>query len=95
MCLLIKCTLHGKSSKKYACLQCCCGFKTGVKWLICPQQKGPIWEILYVPILSVMTIHYQRLYQVSILEAEVKRHCIHPYTYRNPTSKLIMKPDLF
>ena len=53
--------------KKYmhACEAAACA-KLGVKWPICPnQQQGPLLEISYIPLLSVMTtLHYHRLYQI-------------------------------
>ena len=55
--------------KKNACLRSCWWCKIGVKWSICPnQQQGPLLEISYIPLLSVMTLHYHRLYQTSSLE---------------------------
>ena len=33
------------------------------------QQQGPCLEILHIPLLSVMTFHYHKLYQISRLEA--------------------------
>ena len=36
-----------------------------------PQQQGPLLEISYIPLLSVMTFHYHRLYQISSLEANI------------------------
>ena len=46
--------------------------KIEVKWPICPnQQQGPLLEISYIPLLSVMTLHYHRLYQISSLEANL------------------------
>ena len=43
--------------------------KIWLKWPICPNQhQGPLLEILHIPLLSVMTLHYQRLYQISSLE---------------------------
>ena len=50
---------------------------------ICPnQQQGPLLEISYIPLLSVMTtLHYHRLYQISSLEAnlsleDMKQLCV-------------------
>ena len=36
-------------------------------WPICPnQQQGPLLEISYISLFSVMTtLHYHRLYQIS------------------------------
>ena len=36
-----------------------------------PQQQGPLLEISYIPLLSAMTLHYRRLYQISSLEANL------------------------
>ena len=45
----------------------------GVKWFIYPnqQQQGPLLEISYTPLLSVMTIHYDGVYQISSLSANL------------------------
>ena len=32
---------------------------------------GPLFEISYIPLLSVMTLHYHRLYQISGLSANL------------------------
>ena len=55
-------------------LRSCCWCKIGIKWPICPnQQQGPLSEISYIPLLSVMTtLHYQRLYKISSLETNLK-----------------------
>ena len=34
-----------------------------------PTTEGPLLEISYIPLLSVMTLHYHRLYRISSLEA--------------------------
>ena len=60
-------TPHAKFQKN-ACLRGCWWCKIEVQWPIC-QQQGPLLEILYIPLLSVMTLHYHRLYQISSLEA--------------------------
>ena len=59
------------------------GAKLGVKWPICPnQQQGPLLEISYIPLLSVMTtLHHHRLYEISRLEAnlsseDMKQLCV-------------------
>ena len=48
--------------------------KIGVKWTIClnQQQQGPLLEISYIPLLSVTTFKYHRLYQISNFEANLK-----------------------
>ena len=56
--------------KKNTCLWSCWRCKIGVKWHICPNhQQVPLLEISYIPLLSVMTLHYHSLYQISSLEA--------------------------
>ena len=57
-------------------------------------------EISYIPLLSVMTLHYHRLYQISSLEAnlslqDMKQLSIEANFTGIPTTKLIIKPDLF
>ena len=93
-----------KIPKKYACLRSCCWCKIGVKWPICPnQQQGPLLEISDMPLWSVMTtLHYQTLYQISSLEAnlsleDMKRLYVDgSYLHTGiPTPTLIIKPDLF
>ena len=32
---------------------------------------GPLLEIWYIPLLSVMTLHYHRVYKISSLEANL------------------------
>ena len=68
------------------------------------QQQGPLLEISYILLLSVMsTLHYHRLYQISILEAnlsleDMKQLLDTSYLHTTgniPTPKLIIKPDLF
>ena len=67
--LIIRCTLHAKFQKN-TFLRSCQWCKIGVKWPICPsQQQGPLLEISYIPLFSVMTLHYHKLYQISSLEA--------------------------
>ena len=36
-----------------------------------PQEQEPVLEISYILLLSVMTLHYHRLYQISSFEPEV------------------------
>ena len=63
---------------------------------------GSLLKISYIPLLSVMALHYHRLYQISSLEANLsledpKQLCREkppPQVYL-PTPKLIIKPDLF
>ena len=54
------------------------------------------------PLLSVMTLQYHRLYQISSFEAnlsveDLKQLCRHktPSQVYLPTPKLVIKPDLF
>ena len=44
--------------------------RNGVKWPIAPnqQQQGLPLEISYIPLLSVMTLHYHRLYEFQVLK---------------------------
>ena len=79
--------------KKYVCLRSCWWCKIGVKWPICPNQRqGPLLEISFIPLLSVMTtFHYHSL-------EDMKQLCVdrsHLHTGNIPTPKLIIKPDLF
>ena len=79
------------NNKKSMPNRCLC--KIGVKWPICPNQlQVSLLEISYIPLLSVMTLHYHRLYQVSSTEANlsledmkqlsyVDRNHLHRYTY--------------
>ena len=56
--------------QKNACMWSCWCCKIGVKSPICPnQQPGPLLEILYISLLSVVTLYYYRLYQISSLKA--------------------------
>ena len=77
-----------KKKNRDLCLRSCCSCKIGVKWWpICPnQQQLPLLEISYISPLSVMTLHYHILYQISSLEANLGI----------PTPKLIIiNPDFF
>ena len=75
--LVIICTLHAKFQKKKK------------KMHACKTAAGG--EPRYIPLLSVMTLHYHRLYQISSLAANLslevlKQLCIdrghlHRYTY--------------
>ena len=58
ICLLIViCTLHSKFQKKMLAWKAAAG--------------GPLLEISYIPLLSVMTIHYDGVYQISSLSANL------------------------
>ena len=57
----------------------------------------PLLEISYILLLSVMTLYYDRVYKISGLEAnlsleDLKQLCMF---VDRPTSKLIIKPQLF
>ena len=57
---------------------------------------GSLLKISYIPLLSVIALHYHRLYQISSLEANLslqdpKQFC----RQKLPTPKLIIKADLF
>ena len=63
---------------------------------------GSLLEISYIPLLSVMTLHYHRLYQISSLEANLSLEDLKQLCRQNPpsqvylpTPKLIIRPDLF
>ena len=73
--VIIICTLHAKFEKKKKRKHAC---------------KAAAGELLYIPLLSVMTLHYHRLYQISSLAANlsledlkssVDRSHLHRYTY--------------
>ena len=85
--VIIICTLRAKFEKKKKRKRAC---------------KTAAGELLYIPLLSVMTLHYHRLYQISSLEANLsledpKQLCRQkpPSQVYLPTPKLIIKPDLF
>ena len=61
-------TLHVNFLKKYMNMILLLVQNWG-KMVRLPQQQGPLLEILCIPLLSVMTLHYHRLYQISNLEA--------------------------
>ena len=63
---------------------------------------GSLLKISYIPLLSVMTLHHHRLYQISSLEANLsledpKQLCRQKPSSQVylPTPKLIIKADLF
>ena len=66
--LLIICTLHAKFKKVHAC-EAAVG--AGQNAHLLQLTTGTSFEISYIPILSVMTPHYHRLYQISSLEANL------------------------
>ena len=48
------------------------GCKIGAKWPICSnEQQALLLEISYILLLSVMTLYYCRLYQISSLEVNL------------------------
>ena len=80
-----------------------CKISTATKIHTCKAAAGePLLEISYIPLLSVMTLHYHTLYQISCLAAnlsleDLKQLCRQkpPSQVYLPTPKLIIKPDLF
>ena len=67
--LIIICTLHAKFQKN-ACLPKVLVIQNWGKMAHLPQPTtGTLREISYILLLSVMTLHYHRLYQISSLEA--------------------------
>ena len=79
--VIIICTLHAKFEKKKKRKHAC---------------KAAAGELLYIPLLSVMTLHYHRLYQISSLAAnlsleDLKQLCREkpPSQVYVPTRKLI------
>ena len=61
--LIIICTLHAKFQKKKE--------KEKIMHACKAAAGGPLLEISYIPLLSVMTIRYHGVYQVSSLEANL------------------------
>ena len=61
---------HAKFFKKYISVMLVHVQNWG-KMTYLPQQQCPLLEISYILLFSVMTLHYQRLYKISSLEAEV------------------------
>ena len=66
--LIIICTLNAKFKKVHAC-EAVGG--AGQNAHLLQLTTGTSFEISYIPILSVMTPHYHRLYQISSLEANL------------------------
>ena len=65
------CTLHAKFQKMHAC-EAAGGAKSWSKMAYLPQPtyRDLFWKFhIYHALLSVMTLHYHRLYQISSLEA--------------------------
>ena len=68
--IIIICNLHAKFQKMHACEAA--GVAEGkMAHLPQPTQPGPLFEISYIPLLSVMTLHYHRLHQISSYEANL------------------------
>ena len=66
ICLLTYYHMCATNFQKNASLRSCWWCKIGAKWPICPnQQQEPLLKISYIPLLSVMTLHYHRLYNLS------------------------------
>ena len=62
------------------------------KMVHCPnqQQQGLLLEISYIPLLSVMTLHYHRLYQISSLEANLSLQDMKQLCQQKPTSQVYL-----
>ena len=58
-----------KISKKYMRANMLVVQNWGKMALLPQPTTGPLSEISYIPLLSGMTLHYHRLYQISSLEA--------------------------
>ena len=58
----------------------------------CPnqQQQGLLLEISYIPLLSIMTLHYHILYQISNLEANLSLQDMKQLCQHKPTSKVYL-----
>ena len=92
-----------KKKKKKVSLRSCCWCKIGVAWSICPnQQQRPLLKNSYIPIVSVITLYYDRLYQILNLEVDLSSEGMKQLCRQKPpsqvyigTPKLITKPDLF
>ena len=56
------------------------------------QQQGLLLEISYIPLLSVMTIHYNRLYQISGLEGNLSLEDMKQLCRQKPTSQVHPPP---
>ena len=61
----------------------------------CPnqQQQGLLLEISYIPLLSVMTLHYHRLYQISSLEANLSLQDMKQLCQQKPTSQVYLSQN--
>ena len=51
---------------------------------------GSLLEISYIPLLSVMTLHYHRLYQISSLEANLSLEDLKQLCRQNPPSHVYL-----
>ena len=51
---------------------------------------GPLLEISYIPLLSVMTLHYHRLYQISSLEANLCLEDLKKLCRQKPPSQVYL-----
>ena len=57
----------------------------------CKAAAGrPLLEISYIPLLSVMTLHYQRLYQISSLEANLTLEDLKQFCRQKPSSQVYL-----
>ena len=52
--------------------------------------SGPLLEMSYIPLLSVMTLHYHRLYQISSLEANLSLEDLKQLCRQNPPSHVYL-----
>ena len=88
----------------YYYMYCTCKISKKQKMHACKAAAGrPLLEISYIdPLLPVMILYNNRLYQISSLEAnlileDLKQLCRQkpPSQVYLPTPKLILKPNLF
>ena len=57
----------------------------------CTAAVGrPLLEISYIPLLSVMTLHYQKLYQISSLEANLTLEDLKQFFRQKPSSQVYL-----
>ena len=52
------------------------------------QQQGLLLEISYIPLLSIMTLHYHRLYKISSLEANLSLQDMKQLFQQKPMSQV-------
>ena len=57
---------------------------------------GPLLEISYIPLLSVITLDYNRVYKISSLEANLSSEDLKQlYRQTHPKTNRVIKPELF